>query len=83
MSSFQQEVKQMYRHFMKTIYKKPELNRLDILYKVRSDFKKWSKIPRKDFDSIDYAFNTAQRQLIELKQSNIVYFSVYTPKKPN
>ena len=78
--SFQTEVKLMYRHLLKVIYKTNPEKTQSLLDKVRNDFKTGAKIPRKDILSIDYAFHSAQRLLDQLKNSNIDGYTTYVPK---
>jgi hypothetical protein len=79
-SSFQLEVKLMYREFMKIIYSKAPDRRQALLEKTRSDFKAWANIPRREIGAIDFAFHSAARQLHQLKSYNIDSMSFYTPK---
>lgn len=81
-SSFQLEVKLMYREFMKIIYHKPVEKRLNLLEKTRKDFKSAAQLSRRDISNIDFAFHRAQRQLAQLRDTNIESMSTYTPKRP-
>ena len=80
-SSFQLEVKIMYREFMKIIYRKPEVKRIGLLEKTRWEFKQAAKIPRREISAIDFAFHRAQRQLGTLREGNIESMTSYIPKK--
>ena len=82
-SSFQLEVKLMYREFMKIIYRMPANKRTTLLNKTKEDFKHASKLSRRDISGIDFAFHRAQRQLDQLRSSNIESMSFYTPKGNN
>jgi len=77
-SGIQKQILKLYKDFLKEIRKFPETKgKQELFYYIRNQFKEKSKkIPKREFQKIEYLLNFGKRQLKLLKE--IDNFSITT-----
>lgn len=89
-SGFQQDILNLYRHFLKLASTKREVRRTQplrssLLSKVKAEFRAKQRLPRWSLDEVtptqlDFLYNQGKVKLDQLKRYDVQGFTLYVPK---